>query len=161
MPAVGKTAFALNIAQNIGTKLDKTVAIFSLEMGAESLVDRMLAAEGLVESHSIRTGQLTDEEWQKYTIAQGNLANASIYIDDTPGIRITEIRSRSRKLAQETGNLGFDFDRLFAAYHGNWSRKSSARGFRNFTSVENPSQGIESSSNRSKSAFSWCRTTSG
>lgn len=84
-PAVGKTAFALNIAQNIGTKLDKTVAIFSLEMGAESLVDRMLAAEGLVESHSIRTGQLTDEEWQKYTIAQGNLANASIYIDDTPG----------------------------------------------------------------------------
>ena len=105
-PAVGKTAFALNIAQNIGTKLDKTVAIFSLEMGAESLVDRMLAAEGLVESHSIRTGQLTEEEWRKYTIAQGNLANASIYIDDTPGIRITEIRSRSRKLAQETGNLG-------------------------------------------------------
>ena len=105
-PAVGKTAFALNIAQNIGTKLDKTVAIFSLEMGAESLVDRMLAAEGLIESHSIRTGQLTDEEWRKYAIAQGNLANASIYIDDTPGIRITEIRSRARKLAQETGNLG-------------------------------------------------------
>ena len=75
-------------------------------MGAESLVDRMLAAEGLIESHSIRTGQLTDDEWRKYAIAQGNLANASIYIDDTPGIRITEIRSRSRKLAQETGNLG-------------------------------------------------------
>ena len=63
-PAVGKTAFALNIAQNIGTKLDKTVAIFSLEMGAESLVDRMLASEGVINSHSIRTGQLTDEEWQ-------------------------------------------------------------------------------------------------
>ena len=61
----------------------RTVAIFSLEMGAESLVDRMLAAEGLIESHSIRTGQLTDEEWRKYAIAQGNLANASIYIDDT------------------------------------------------------------------------------
>jgi len=99
-PAVGKTAFALNIAQNIGTKLDKTVAIFSLEMGAESLVDRMLASEGVINSHSIRTGQLTDEEWQKYTIATANLAN------DTPGIRITEIRSRARKLAQETGNLG-------------------------------------------------------
>ena len=56
-PAVGKTAFALNIAQNIGTKLDKTVAIFSLEMGAESLVDRMLASEGVINSHSIRTGQ--------------------------------------------------------------------------------------------------------
>ena len=60
------------------------------------LVDRMLAAEGLIESHSIRTGQLTDEEWRKYAIAQGNLASASIYIDDTPGIRITEIRSRAR-----------------------------------------------------------------
>ena len=105
-PAVGKTAFALNIAQNIGTKLDKTVAIFSLEMGAESLVDRMLASEGVINSHSIRTGQLSDEEWQKVTIAQANLAQASIYIDDTPGIRITEIRSRARKLAQETGNLG-------------------------------------------------------
>ena len=57
----------------------------------------------------------------KYTIAQGNLANASIYIDDTPGIRITEIRSRSRKLAQETGNLGIDFDRLPTAYHRDWS----------------------------------------
>lgn len=105
-PAVGKTAFALNIAQNIGTKLGLTVAIFSLEMGAESLVDRMLAAEGTINSHSIRTGQLTEEEWQKVTIAQGQLARASIYIDDTPGIRITEIRSRARKLAQETGNLG-------------------------------------------------------
>lgn len=105
-PAVGKTAFALNIAQNIGTKLGLTVAIFSLEMGAESLVDRMLASEGVINSRSIRTGQLNDEEWQKLMIAQSNLARASIYIDDTPGIKITEIRSRSRKLAQETGNLG-------------------------------------------------------
>ncbi|MET3558101.1 replicative DNA helicase [Streptococcus rupicaprae] len=105
-PAVGKTAFALNIAQNIATKQDKTVAIFSLEMGAESLVDRMLAAEGVINSHSLRTGQLTEEEWQKVTIAQAQLARASIYIDDTPGIKITEIRARSRKLAQETKNLG-------------------------------------------------------
>lgn len=105
-PAVGKTAFALNIAQNIGTKQDKTVAIFSLEMGAESLVDRMLASEGVINSHSLRTGQLTDEEWEKVTIAQSQLARASIYIDDTPGIKITEIRARSRKLAQETKNLG-------------------------------------------------------
>lgn len=105
-PAVGKTAFALNIAQNIGTKQDKTVAIFSLEMGAESLVNRMLAAEGTIESHNLRTGQLNDEEWNQYFIAMGTLSKASIYIDDTPGIKITEIRARSRKLAQETGNLG-------------------------------------------------------
>lgn len=105
-PAVGKTAFALNIAQNIATKLGLTVGIFSLEMGAESLVYRMLAAEGLINSRSIRTGHLTGEEWEKYMVAQANLARASIHIDDTPGIKITEIRSRSRKLSQETGNLG-------------------------------------------------------
>lgn len=106
-PAVGKTAFVLNIAQNVGTKQKKTVAIFSLEMGAESLVNRMLAAEGMVDSHSLRTGQLTDQDWNNVTIAQGALAEAPIYIDDTPGIKITEIRARSRKLSQEVdGGLG-------------------------------------------------------
>lgn len=106
-PAVGKTALVLNIAQNVGTKQKKTVAIFSLEMGAESLVDRMLAAEGMVDSHSLRTGQLTDQDWNNVTIAQGALAEAPIYIDDTPGIKITEIRARSRKLSQEVdGGLG-------------------------------------------------------
>ena len=105
-PAVGKTAFALNIAQNIGTKQDRTVAIFSMEMGAESLVSRMIAAEGSIDSHSLRTGQLNDQEWNDYFMATGTLSRASIYIDDTPGIKISEIRARSRKLAQETGNLG-------------------------------------------------------
>lgn len=100
-PAVGKTAFVLNIAQNVGTKQNRPVAIFSLEMGAESLVDRMLAAEGMVDSHSLRTGQLTDQDWNNVTIAQGALADAPIYIDDTPGIKITEIRARSKKLSQE------------------------------------------------------------
>lgn len=102
-PAVGKTAFVLNIAQNVGTKQGKPVAIFSLEMGAESLVDRMVASEGVVDSHRLRTGQLTEQDWQNVTIAMGNLAKAPIFIDDTPGIKITEIRARSRKLAKELG----------------------------------------------------------
>lgn len=105
-PAVGKTAFALNIAQNVGTKTDKTVAIFSLEMGAESLVNRMLCAEGPIEASHLRTGQLNEEEWRNLIVAMGSLSRASIYIDDTPGIKISEIRARCRKLAQETGNLG-------------------------------------------------------
>lgn len=105
-PAVGKTAFVLNIAQNVGTKQNKPVAIFSLEMGAESLVDRMLASEGLVDSHALRTGQLTEQDWFNITIAQGALAEAPIFIDDTPGIKITEIRARSRKLAKDQGELG-------------------------------------------------------
>ena len=105
-PAVGKTAFALNIAQNVGTKTDKTVAIFSLEMGAESLVNRMLCAEGSIEASHLRTGQLNEEEWRNLIVAMGSLSRASIDIDDTPGIKISEIRARCRKLAQETGNLG-------------------------------------------------------
>lgn len=106
-PAVGKTAFVLNIAQNVGTKQKRGVAIFSLEMGAESLVDRMVAAEGLIDAHRLRTGQLTEEDWTSLTIAMGNLAEAPIYIDDTPGIKITEIRARARKLAKEIqGGLG-------------------------------------------------------
>ena len=106
-PAVGKTAFVLNIAQNVGTKQNKAVAVFSLEMGAESLVDRMLASEGMIDSHALRTGQLTEQDWNNVMIAQGALAEAPIYIDDTPGIKITEIRARSRKLSQEVeGGLG-------------------------------------------------------
>ena len=100
-PAVGKTAFALNIAQNVGTKTDKSVAIFSLEMGAEQLVNRMLCAEGSIDANHLRTGQLNEEEWQNLVVAMGSLAKASIYIDDTPGIKMSEIRAKCRRLAKE------------------------------------------------------------
>ncbi|KRK33358.1 replicative DNA helicase [Loigolactobacillus bifermentans] len=105
-PAVGKTAFALNIAQNVGTKTDKTVAIFSLEMSAESLVNRMVCAEGSIDAGHLRTGQLSDEEWQNLIVAMGSLSKASIYIDDTPGNKMSEIRAKCRRLAKEKGNLG-------------------------------------------------------
>lgn len=105
-PGVGKTAFALNIAQNIGTKTDNTIALFSLEMGAEQLVNRMLCAEGSIESNHLRTGQLNDEEWNNLIVAMGSLSQASIYIDDTPGVRMAEIRAKCRRLAKEKGNLG-------------------------------------------------------
>lgn len=105
-PGVGKTAFALNVAQFVGLKTDKTVAMFSLEMGAEQLVQRMLASEGLIDSQHLRTGQLTDEEWRKLVVAAGSLDNTSIYIDDTPGIKMSEIRAKARRLAKEKRNLG-------------------------------------------------------
>ena len=105
-PAVGKTAFALNIAQNVGTKTDKTVAIFSLEMSAESLVNRMLCAEGSVNANHLRTGQLSSEEWNSLIVAMGSLSQTSIYIDDTPGIKMAEIRAKCRRLAREKGDLG-------------------------------------------------------
>ncbi|MGE7186341.1 replicative DNA helicase [Peribacillus sp. NPDC006672] len=102
-PSVGKTAFALNIAQNVATKTEENVAIFSLEMGAEQLVMRMLCAEGNINAQNLRTGSLTDEDWRKLTMAMGSLSNAGIYIDDTPGVRIGEIRSKCRRLKQEHG----------------------------------------------------------
>ncbi|WP_203624573.1 MULTISPECIES: replicative DNA helicase [unclassified Lacticaseibacillus] len=100
-PAVGKTAFALNIAQNVGTKTPKTVAMFSLEMGAESLVNRMLCAEGNINSQHLRTGQLTPDDWNSLVVAMGSLSNASIFIDDTPGMRVAQIRSECLKLQKE------------------------------------------------------------
>jgi replicative DNA helicase len=102
-PSVGKTAFALNIAQNVATKTNENIAIFSLEMGAEQLVMRMLCAEGNIDAQRLRTGSLTDDDWGKLTMAMGSLSNAGIFIDDTPGVRITEIRSKCRRLKQEHG----------------------------------------------------------
>ncbi|MFD2616550.1 replicative DNA helicase [Terrilactibacillus laevilacticus] len=102
-PSVGKTAFALNIAQNVATRTDETVAIFSLEMGAQQLVMRMLCAEGNINAQKLRTGALDEEDWQKLTMAMGSLSHAGIYIDDTPGVRVNDIRAKCRRLKQEKG----------------------------------------------------------
>ncbi|MBF0780335.1 MULTISPECIES: replicative DNA helicase [unclassified Granulicatella] len=100
-PAVGKTAFVLNVAQNVATKANGVVAIFSLEMGVESLVNRMLCAEGSIDAGNMRTGNLTSDEWNNLFIAMGSLGRSDIYIDDTAGIKINEIRAKCRKLAQD------------------------------------------------------------
>ena len=105
-PSVGKTAFVLNIAQNVATKAEEVVAIFSLEMGAESLVNRMICSEGSIDAGRLRNGQLTDQEWESFFLAMGSLSKADIYIDDTPGIRVAEIRAKCRRLKQEKGRLG-------------------------------------------------------
>jgi replicative DNA helicase len=102
-PSVGKTAFALNVAQNVAKKTGENVAIFSLEMGAEQLVMRVLCAEGNIDAQRLRTGSLTDEDWGKLTMAMGSLSNTGIFIDDTPGVRIADIRSKCRRLKQEHG----------------------------------------------------------
>ena len=105
-PAMGKTAFALNIAQNVAVKNNAAVAIFSLEMGAESLVNRMLCAEGSINANHLRTGELSEDEWKSLWMAMQSLNKAQIYIDDTPGIQVPEIRANCRRLAKQTGNLG-------------------------------------------------------
>ena len=102
-PSMGKTAFALNIAQNVAINTSENVAIFSLEMGADQLVQRMLCAEGNIDSQRLRTGKLQQEDWGKLTMAMGSLSHAGIYIDDSPGIRVSDIRSKCRRLKQEDG----------------------------------------------------------
>ncbi|MEG0380607.1 MAG: replicative DNA helicase [Kurthia sp.] len=102
-PSVGKTAFALNVAQAVGTQTTENVAIFSLEMGAEQLVMRMLCAEGNIDAQVLRTGALTNEDWRKLTMAMGSLSRAGIYIDDAAGVRVNEIRAKCRRLKQESG----------------------------------------------------------
>lgn len=102
-PSVGKTAFALNVAQNVATKTSENVAIFSLEMGADQLVMRILCAEGNIDAQVMRTGSLEAEDWRKLTMAMGSLSNAGIFIDDSSGIRVNEIRSKCRRLQQEHG----------------------------------------------------------
>ena len=105
-PSVGKTAFALNIAQNVATKSKVPVVIFSLEMGAMDLVFRMICAEGNIHASNLRTGQLTDSEWGSLTVATDVLKDAPIYVDDTAGIKVSEIRAKCRRLKQENPALG-------------------------------------------------------
>lgn len=103
-PSMGKTAFTLNIAQNVGVRQHKTVAFFSLEMSQEQLVQRILCQISHIDSQKLRTGQLnSDEEWTRLTDACDKLYQAPIYIDDTPGISVAEMRSKARRLKSEHG----------------------------------------------------------
>ena len=102
-PSMGKTAFALNIAQHVGVELREPVAIFSLEMAREQLAIRMLCAEAMVNSNSIRKGFIKKEDWHKLTSAASNLTGAPIFIDDTSGITVLELRAKARRLKIEHG----------------------------------------------------------
>jgi replicative DNA helicase len=102
-PSMGKTAFVLNIAQNAAVKSNIPVAFFSLEMSKEQLVQRMLCSEAMVDQQRVRTGELLDSDWPKLTQAVGPLAEAPIYIDDTVGISLAELRSKARRLKMERG----------------------------------------------------------
>lgn len=102
-PAMGKTAFALNLVQNAALKGDASVAVFSLEMSKEQLVQRMIASQSTVELKKIKTGTLADNDWPRITDGMAILSGAKIHIDDTPGIKISELRSKCRKLKIEKG----------------------------------------------------------
>ena len=100
-PSMGKTAFVLNIAQHVAFKENKSVVIFSLEMSKGQLVNRLFALESKVDSQHIRTGRLSEEEWEKLIEGAGIVGNSELIIDDTPGISIGELRSKCRKYKLE------------------------------------------------------------
>ena len=104
-PAMGKSAFALNIATNAAVRANVPVAIFSLEMSKEQMVNRILCSEAMVDSNKVRTGKLEEDDWTKLAGSIGPLSDAEIYIDDTPGISVMEIRAKCRKLKLEK-NIG-------------------------------------------------------
>lgn len=123
-PSMGKTAFVLNIAQHMAFKNDVTVAIFSLEMSKEQLVNRLFALESKVDSQSIRTGNLSDEDWAKLIEGAGIIGKSNLIIDDTPGISVSELRSKCRKYKLEH-NLGIIIIDYLQLMTGN--KKSDSR----------------------------------
>lgn len=105
-PSMGKTAFALNIAQNVAIKEKVPVAIFSLEMSKEQLVQRMLCSQAEVDTQRLKTGNMQGKDWDKLVSAMNDFANAPIYIDDTSGCTLTDIRAKCRRLKMEQKDLG-------------------------------------------------------
>ncbi len=115
-PSMGKTALALNLAQNISVKSNKPVLLFSLEMSKEQLVDRILASEAGVNSWNLRTGNLTDNDFEKIGHAMGSLSEAQLFIDDTPGITVSDLRTKARREAhkRELGLIIVDYLQLMS-----------------------------------------------
>ncbi len=105
-PSMGKTAFALNIAQNVALRAKKTVAIFSLEMSKDQLMQRMLCSEAELDTQRLRTGNMQQKDWDKLAVAMNSFADAPIYIDDTAGCNLTDLRAKCRRLAMSEKEIG-------------------------------------------------------
>ena len=105
-PAMGKTAFALNIGEQVAQDQDLAVAVFSMEMSGAQLAQRMLGSVGKVDQQRLRTGQLKDEDWPRMTHGIQKLNTASVYIDETSALTVQELRARARRLARQSGKLG-------------------------------------------------------
>ena len=123
-PAMGKSAFAINMATNIAVQSNIPVVIFNLEMSKEQVANRIICSEAMVDSNKIRTGKIEDNDWIKLANASGRLAEAPIYIDDTPGISITEIRAKCRKMKIEK-NIGLIVIDYLQLVQGSGKRNSS------------------------------------
>ena len=104
-PSMGKTSFAMNLVENASAHTEKPIVVFSMEMPAEQLVIRMMSSLGKIDQSSVRTGKLQQDDWPKLSSAMAKLKDTSIFIDDTPALTPTEVRSRVRRLSREHGDL--------------------------------------------------------
>lgn len=105
-PSMGKTSFAMNLAENVGIQSGMPVAVFSMEMPGDALAMRMMSSLGRIDQHKVRTGQLEDDEWPRMQSSINLLAEAKVFIDDTPALSPIEVRARARRLMKENGQLG-------------------------------------------------------
>jgi len=105
-PSMGKTSFAMNIAENVAIQIKRPVAVFSMEMPGDSLAMRMMSSLGRIDQHRVRSGQLEEDDWPRLTSAVAMLSEANLHIDDTPALTPTEVRARARRLKRELGDLG-------------------------------------------------------
>lgn len=124
-PSMGKTAFALNIAENVAVESGLPVAVFSMEMGGSQLAMRMLTSIGRLDSQRVRTGRLTDDEWSKLSFALGKLHQAPIHIDESGGLNPIDLRARARRLSRQCGQLGLivvDYIQLMVSVRQNENR---------------------------------------
>ncbi|MDZ4097885.1 MAG: replicative DNA helicase [Methylophilaceae bacterium] len=123
-PSMGKTAFSLNIAENVALDTNKAVAVFSMEMAATQLAMRMIGSVGRLDQHRMRTGRLEDEDWVRLTTALGRLNEAPIFIDEGAGLNSFDVRARARRLHRQTGELGLivvDYIQLMSGASGRQS----------------------------------------
>jgi replicative DNA helicase len=121
---MGKTAFSINIAENVALDTGLPVAVFSMEMGATQLATRMIGSVGRLDQHRMRTGRLEDEDWVRLTTALGRLNEAPIFIDEGAGLNSFDVRARARRLHRQTGKLGLiviDYLQLMSGASGRQS----------------------------------------
>ncbi len=126
-PSMGKTSFAINIAENVGVKQELPVAVFSLEMGGDQLAQRLISSVADIDAQKLRKAHLEDEEWNRFSKAVHRLEKKPVYIDDTPALMISELASRARRLTNQTGPLGLivvDYIQLMTGRAGSDNRST-------------------------------------
>lgn len=151
-PGMGKTAFALNIAANVALRGKKTVAIFSLEMSREQLMNRLFASEGGIDSRRLLTGELSTEDWGKVADLSPLFGAAPLYMDDTAGITVAEMKAKLRRV-RNLGLVVIDYLQLMST--GRRSDNRVQGGLRDYPEPENYGQGAECTGHHAVAAFPW------